>query len=566
MGPKKSNRQGKKTAEVVNIEYHLRTLDDWLSISKSGLLVESKRLNLDTKNKNKTDLARALMESYKLQFELNNPPKKIVNYSSDGGDSSSELESSDSSSSSITAVNQQRHSNVNLLETGSPQVRRRDDSDNTIGYKEVGERWNHHNDRGESVARSEDEVVEDGNDVVIQPARKRKRTNNAIDMDKLTKDISTIVEETINSKMKAFKRKNKPALRSSSTRSARMPPSCSSVGGIPDGFSAPGSLFQNTEDGTVEDTILNLNRSAHLDGHSSSRPRVSPPSSVTLPPISPPILKKIKASEYINFDYLLPPSINVSSTTSLTSIPMNEGEYNLLSLTNNEGRQTLSLGQKTPKSRVKDFPTWCLAWSNYLRCMMKFFPHLTGQMVTYQAFIIQFATQYAFPAVYAYDQLHRVEIANDPTRSGDAIVDMLFDQTLRGAPAPTSTVTDKAYALSATVTCSSNKYSGNRSGVNCFNCGRKGHTAPQCYQPARLSQQQGQSVGSAGGGQQFRNVAQPNPTRYQSTARAPPRYCWRYNKGALCQMGCAFLHKCDSCGRDHPFYLCPQRPPHTGSN
>lgn len=560
MGPKRrsNNRGGKKIADVGNIAYHLRTLDDWMSISKSGLLVESKRLNLDTKNKNKKDLAYALMESYKLQFEINNPSKKIVNYSSDDGTSTSQSSSSESSSVEF---------NANLLGLGGPQTRRGVDSDNTVSYKEVGDQWQHRDDRQVSVAGSEDE--EDDNVVETQPARKRRRKSksSAIDIDKLTKNISSIVEETVNSKFKAFvKRKNKPALRSSSTRSTRMPPSCSSVGGIPEGFSAPGSLFQNTEQGAAADTILNANRSTHLDGHSFSQPRVSPTSSsTTLPPILPPILKKIKASEYINFDYLLPPSINVSSTTTVTSIPMSDGEYNLVGLTNHEGRQTLSLGQKTPKSRVKDFPTWCLAWSNYLRCMMNFFPHLASQMVTYQAFIIQFANQYAFPAVYAYDQLHRVEIANDPTKSWDVIDDMLFNQTLRGAPAPTSTVMDKAYASSSATVTSGNKYSGNRSGVQCFNCGRKGHTAPQCFQSARFVQQQGQSAGSGGGGQQFRNATQPNPTRSQSTARAPPKYCFRYNKGALCQMGCIFLHKCDSCNGDHPFYLCPQRPPHSGS-
>ena len=66
--------------------------------------------------------------------------------------------------------------------------------------------------------------------------------------------------------------------------------------------------------------------------------------------------------------------------------------------------------------------------------MVQYFPNLVHQLITNQSFIAQLATQYVFASVYAFDQLHRLNLANDPGRRWDVVDDLIFNSHLRGAP------------------------------------------------------------------------------------------------------------------------------------
>lgn len=102
----------------------------------------------------------------------------------------------------------------------------------------------------------------------------------------------------------------------------------------------------------------------------------------------------------------------------------------------------------TGKSHVNGLKSWCLAWNNYLRCVVSFFPHLCHKMITYQTLVTQFANQYAFYVVYAFDHLYRLHMANDPSCRWDVIDDILFNQYLRGAPMLPSTSSSQSHGSS----------------------------------------------------------------------------------------------------------------------
>ena len=187
---------------------------------------------------------------------------------------------------------------------------------------------------------------------------------------------------------------------------------------FPPAVSVAGSLIPSdknngvTVDGRTHEAVLAGVPQPLLASSFSSLSRGN--HTVALPPIPKRILDKIKAGEFVNFDLLLPPSLNMSASSSVaSSLSMDDvGEYDI-NVTNTDGTPRISLGQKSfAKSRVKDLSSWCLAWSNYLiRCMVFFFPEITQELVTYQTLIIQFSNQYILPAVYAFDQLHRLHIA-----------------------------------------------------------------------------------------------------------------------------------------------------------
>ena len=162
----------------------------------------SKNINLEYKNKNKRGLALALMESYRLQHELNNQPKssntKIVNYSS-GDDSSS-------SSSSASTSGSENDENVSIHSGRNVRANVVQDSDATTAYAEVGNAYPWNKEYQAAVAMSQQQV-----DEIAPPISKRRKTNNTdgqFNVEELNKNIVKIVEQTLKDKFKRLKRAN----------------------------------------------------------------------------------------------------------------------------------------------------------------------------------------------------------------------------------------------------------------------------------------------------------------------------------------------------------------------
>ncbi|XP_057312908.1 uncharacterized protein LOC130654361 isoform X2 [Hydractinia symbiolongicarpus] len=251
----------------------------------------------------------------------------------------------------------------------------------------------------------------------------------------------------------------------------------------------------------------------------------------SLPAVPKAVLEKIKRLEYVNLELLLPPSLNSSF------VPDDEGEYDL-NVRTADGVPRLSLSRNVSgRSRIKDFASWCLAWSNYLRCLIYFYPHLATQLVTYQTLVTQFANQYVFSAVCAFDKLHRLQLANDSLQRWDQLDDLLVTQHLRGAPLLT-----KSYTSSTST----------RTSYACFSCGQQGHFATNCPR----------SSSTGGLGPTFRNASQHLPASSFHQVRFPStlRVCWRFNRGMSCSNPCPFPHKCPHCSKNHPGHRCSFRP------
>ncbi|XP_057305537.1 uncharacterized protein LOC130642881 isoform X1 [Hydractinia symbiolongicarpus] len=296
-------------------------------------------------------------------------------------------------------------------------------------------------------------------------------------------------------------------------------------------FPAPGSLEPtSTNDGVLVAGMSNIAPACESAPPVSFASSASlAPSASSLPAIPKRVLEKIRTGEYVNFDLLLPPGLN-SSSSALSSLAMDDvGEFDLR-IREMDGRPTVSLNQKSfNKSKVKDFHSWCLAWSNYFMCMLHYFPHLTSQLLGYQQMVVNFANQYEFSAVYIYDQLHRLQIANDPTRKWDKFDELLFNNHIRGAgtrlaPASTSPAS--------------------RFGSHCFTCRKEGHFASNCPSGSRQT-----------GDTRFRNASRS----WGNGQRAG--WCYRYNNGLPCREDtCHFVHRCTLCDRMHPSSRCSLRP------
>lgn len=150
--------------------------------------------------------------------------------------------------------------------------------------------------------------------------------------------------------------------------------------------------------------------------------------------------------------------------------------------------------------------------------MVCFLPNLVHQMMMYQTVITQFASQYAFSSVYEYDQLHRMQLANNPTSfRWDVVDDTLFNMYLRGAQPSTSFTKSLPSRLG-----------------RCFKCQGSGHFAAQCLN---------KSTGPAVSPTQFRNVP--------SKSWPPDRpACFAFNKALPCRPNCSFTHCCHLCQKN----------------
>jgi len=104
------------------------------------------------------------------------------------------------------------------------------------------------------------------------------------------------------------------------------------------------------------------------------------------------------------------------------------------------------------RNRVFDLHSWLLAWSLFLQATIIFRGHLVSQMLKYQSFIAQLASNYNFQAWFSYDQSCRLAIANNPHLRWDTVNEDIYNLHIRGAQGRS----------------------------RCFSCGGRDHYASSC--------------------------------------------------------------------------------------
>ena len=491
MAPKEkdSRKKGKKNSannSIINnstlVEPHLRTAQQWVEMGKESLSLTANALNMDVKGHTTKEMAEALVARHKLLYQQQEQGDDIFH-----------------SENEAQALNSTTNGGEDIVADDEEEV----------------------DPQGNKVSGDEDDVVPSSGRNKKSVIRSTKKTNikrkrNTFNTSNLKNELKNfIIQELKQVLPTASIGRNNATARSPSCVSQRIGVGAGSLGRSPDSFIGE-------DNGGISDASSShavRGEGSSLSGGTDSRGRYQ---SLSLPPLPKRALDRIKQGEYVNFDTLLPPSSLSGSTVS--SLPMDDaGEYDI-SVRSVDGSPRISFSQAKGKGKIKDYNSWSLAWSIYLRCMVQFFPRLIHQLVSYQSYIAQFATQYMFSAIYTFDQLHRLNLANDPGRKWDVIDDFLFNAHLRNA---TLSLSSRSHTLSV---------------IRCFSCNEIGHLASRCPKRAiRYSS-----------GEPFRNGDQ----------RSGRGYCIRYNRGAQCEGSeCQYIHACSSCTRGgHPRIRCTQRP------
>ena len=150
---------------------------------------------------------------------------------------------------------------------------------------------------------------------------------------------------------------------------------------------------------------------SHINIAGPSHPEVPGPENVDImfpiqpvssfPPISSAVMRRIRNGEFVEFECLL--SVAPSSPNEFT-----------VSMGNSGDSPAISLAPRSSRAKITNFNSWWLAWSTFIRVYLQCFLHRMKQVLSYQASIAQFSTQFVFSDVYTYDRLFRQRMALEP--------------------------------------------------------------------------------------------------------------------------------------------------------
>ena len=272
--------------------------------------------------------------------------------------------------------------------------------------------------------------------------------------------------------------------------------------------SRPGGEFNFIHSGTADPVSDQANSGMPPDLHILTAPNDL---GVRLPPMPAVTLTRIQKQEFVPFESLLPGGQAVSEYT----IEVNASQ--------SDNPSFALVPRAAGKSKIADFHSRLSAWNVYVQTMTYFFPHLTGQLLQYQATVTRFASQYSFDAWSTYDRLFRLSIGNNQIFRWDHIDDNLFNFYLR-----TSRERNVVTTSNSTVT-------------TCYSCNQLGHYANAC--PSR---NKSRASGSS------RHSSPP--------FRAPQRVhsCHIYNNRGQCDKpNCRYAHICAICQGPHAKAKCP---------
>ena len=263
-----------------------------------------------------------------------------------------------------------------------------------------------------------------------------------------------------------------------------------------------------------------------------------PQMSQLLPNIMPSQVEKIKRREYIDFNLLLPESASTPTGFALHVNPDSVGEDS-----------GLSLIPRSMKVKLIDFHSWLIAWNNFMRTYVFFYPDMTAQLMFYQSMICQYAQQYVFEDILAFDRSFRIRVANG--RAFGLRWDR-YDQDLVGLHL-------------------------NNFRPICYQCKNYGHWASSPSCPNKSSNNrytyQASSTTATNNRPQTAQLPfrAPQPPPQQHTSYAAPAYnssnhnrrtvhCYYYNQSGRCDKpDCRYPHTCESCGGLHARVFCPGR-------
>ena len=258
-------------------------------------------------------------------------------------------------------------------------------------------------------------------------------------------------------------------------------------------------------------------------------------SAFALPAVGKPAMEKIKNNDYIVLDTLLPNFAPVLHDEMSFQVQANQGSDTSLKL--------VPKTQSRPK--ISDFTSWSVAWSNFMRVYVHFFPHRVMELVQYHAIISDFASQFCFSAWLQYERSFRFRMAQNPALSWARVDEELYNRYLRH-----STLQHL-----------------------CFHCRNFGHYASACplragssgQSPFRAPQRSaGNSNGAPVSSHTQSSPSQPPPQRRSSTGGAAARPnsrdpCYYFNRDGCNSDECRFEHVCHVCFGNHPASRCSRR-------
>lgn len=251
-----------------------------------------------------------------------------------------------------------------------------------------------------------------------------------------------------------------------------------------------------------------------------------------LPPVLSTQMEKIKKREYIDFNLLLPES---SAMPPGYSIHM-DSEATM------EDDSGISLVPRSIKVKVTDFHTWTLAWNNFMRTYVFFFPEMSGELMFYQSMICQYAHQYAWEEVSTFDREFRIRMANGRTYG---LRWDRYDHDLVGR-----------HLRSFRPVCYKCKNYGHWSSTCPLRSSSTSNSTNRQHQPFRAPQQQATQQDTP----TFQSTRKPYQSYQSSTSNRRSVHCYYFNQFGRCDKPqCTYPHTCELCNGPHARAFCPGR-------